>query len=540
AADPARGRARRAGRGGDPEHARPRPAAEPGGRDLTRRERLRARRSGDARARRAGGAAARLRPEQHEQHGRRDRSEHVQGGRALRRRVAPAARGAGVEPPHALRDERHRQFAHADRSAHRQAGKDDRSRGPVQHVLHAERTLRDRRRRAAAAARLPRRAHLRAAQVGVHAVHRPRPHGLLRRRQLRARQLRVLELDGEGRRRARARRGHADARWRRRAPGRQALTRRERLLRRGHARGRAVARRRRPAEGDRLSADRRRRARPLSEPRRQIPLRDEPRGGIDLGAQLPHPEARRDVADSRRRQPGHGRRLRRRSGPVALRALQRRRLRDLDAQRPSPRADPRRPRPARAVRVAPARALLARPHGDTPVTMRLAEARATALVAASAAQAASPALRPSAFVARVDNPWFPLTPGTVYVYRGLEGGSPSREVMTVSRATRLIAGVRATSVQDNVYVGGHLAERTTDWYAQDRAGNVWYLGEDTAELDPEGRVTSREGSWRAGTDGAEAGILMPGHPAVGSGGRQEYLKGEAEDRYRVKALAVHV
>jgi len=172
--------------------------------------------------------------------------------------------------------------------------------------------------------------------------------------------------------------------------------------------------------------------------------------------------------------------------------------------------------------------------------MRLAAVLATALVAASAAQAASPALRPSAFVARVDNPWFPLTPGTVYVYRGLEGGSPSREVMTVSRATRLIAGVRATSVQDNVYVGGHLAERTTDWYAQDRAGNVWYLGEDTAELDPEGRVTSREGSWRAGTDGAEAGILMPGHPAVGSGGRQEYLKGEAEDRYRVKALAVHV
>ena len=159
-----------------------------------------------------------------------------------------------------------------------------------------------------------------------------------------------------------------------------------------------------------------------------------------------------------------------------------------------------------------------------------------ALAVVPGASPASTAFRPGNFVPRVDNPWYPLLPGTVYIYRGAEGGKPSREVMTVTRATRMIAGVRATAVQDNVYVEGRLLERTTDWYAQDRSGNVWYLGEDTAELDASGRVTSREGSWRAGVNGAKAGILMPARPAVGVAARQEYLKGHAEDHFRVKAM----
>jgi hypothetical protein len=149
---------------------------------------------------------------------------------------------------------------------------------------------------------------------------------------------------------------------------------------------------------------------------------------------------------------------------------------------------------------------------------------------------ASSTLRPGDFVAHVDNPWFPLTPGTVYVYRGVKDGQPSRDVVTVTHATRTIEGVRTTSVRDDLYVEGRLAERTTDWYAQDRAGNVWYFGEDTAELDVSGRVTSREGSWLAGAQGARAGIYMPAHPSVGRTGRQEYLKGHAEDHFRVVAL----
>ncbi len=96
------------------------------------------------------------------------------------------------------------------------------------------------------------------------------------------------------------------------------------------------------------------------------------------------------------------------------------------------------------------------------------------------AAGASPALRPVDFVPRVDNPWFPLEPGTVYVYRGVKDGKPSRDVVTVTHATRTIGGVRARSVHDDLYVEGRLAERTTDWYAQDRAGNGWDLGGGTA------------------------------------------------------------
>jgi len=150
----------------------------------------------------------------------------------------------------------------------------------------------------------------------------------------------------------------------------------------------------------------------------------------------------------------------------------------------------------------------------------------------------SPPSRPpdSSFAARVDNPWFPLLPGSRYVYRGVKDGRPSRDVVTVAHRTATIDGVPCVVVDDRLYIRGHLAERTTDWYTQDRQGNVWYFGEDTAELDARGRVTSTEGSWRAGVDGARPGIFMRAHPRVGQGGQQEYLKGQAEDSYRVVAL----
>jgi hypothetical protein len=160
----------------------------------------------------------------------------------------------------------------------------------------------------------------------------------------------------------------------------------------------------------------------------------------------------------------------------------------------------------------------------------LALAVALALAAASAS-GASPK-----FVTRVDNPWFPLRPGTVSVYRGVKDGQASRDVVTVTSRTRAIQGAHATEIADNLYLRGRLAERTTDWYAQDRRGNVWYLGEATAELDRSGRVTSREGSWLSGRDGARAGIYMPAHPSVGGFGRQEHYPGHAEDRFRVLDL----
>ena len=154
--------------------------------------------------------------------------------------------------------------------------------------------------------------------------------------------------------------------------------------------------------------------------------------------------------------------------------------------------------------------------------------------------AASVPFRADRFVRHVDNAWFPLVPGSKYVYRGVKDGKPSRDVVVVTHATRTILGVRATAVRDDLYLAGRLAERTTDWYAQDRTGNVWYLGEATVELDLAGHVTTREGSWVAGANGARPGIYMPAVPAVGASGRQEYLKGHAEDHFRVVALGAHV
>src|SRR5919108_4495390 len=144
---------------------------------------------------------------------------------------------------------------------------------------------------------------------------------------------------------------------------------------------------------------------------------------------------------------------------------------------------------------------------------------------------------PSRFAGGVTNPWFPLRPGTTLVYRGVKDGKPSRDVVHVTGKTRKIAGVVCTAVSDRLYVRGRLAERTTDWYAQDKAGNVWYFGEATAELDVRGKVTSREGSWLAGVDGAQAGLFMPAPPRVGLTARQEFYKGHPEEQLRVLSLS---
>lgn len=152
---------------------------------------------------------------------------------------------------------------------------------------------------------------------------------------------------------------------------------------------------------------------------------------------------------------------------------------------------------------------------------------------ASGAQLPPPA---SDFSARVDNPWLPFTPGTTFVYTGVKDGKPARDVVFVTRETKLIDGVPCVSISDRLYLGGWLAERTTDWYTQDKQGNVWYFGEATAELDRAGRVTSREGSWQSGRDGAEPGIFMPAHPRVGQSFRQEHYKGQAEDHFQVLDL----
>jgi hypothetical protein len=141
---------------------------------------------------------------------------------------------------------------------------------------------------------------------------------------------------------------------------------------------------------------------------------------------------------------------------------------------------------------------------------------------------------------RVTNAWFPLPRGSTYVYDGQKDGKQARDVMTVTRKTKTIAGIRAAVVADRLFLNGSLAERTTDWYAQDRRGTVWYLGEATAELNANGKVTSTEGSFLNGRDGAKGGIFMPAHPVVGQTGQQESFKGQAEDRFRILSLATSI
>jgi hypothetical protein len=140
---------------------------------------------------------------------------------------------------------------------------------------------------------------------------------------------------------------------------------------------------------------------------------------------------------------------------------------------------------------------------------------------------------PSTFVANVENPWFPLKPGTKLTYTGGKDGEKAVDVVEVSGETKVVAGVTCVVVRDRLSLAGTLEERTEDWFAQDRDGNVWYFGEATAELDEAGNVVSTEGSWTAGVDGAAPGIVMPASPQVGQSFQQEFYAGHAEDRFVV-------
>jgi hypothetical protein len=143
---------------------------------------------------------------------------------------------------------------------------------------------------------------------------------------------------------------------------------------------------------------------------------------------------------------------------------------------------------------------------------------------------------PEDFVAVIDNPYMPFMPGTRTVFEGVSDGERERNVVSVTDRTKVILGVTTTVVHDQVFsANGDLAEDTFDWYAQDRFGNVWYFGEDTAEY-ANGKVSSTKGSWEAGVGGAQPGVVMLAQPTVGESYHQEFLRGEAEDVGTVVAI----
>jgi hypothetical protein len=146
-------------------------------------------------------------------------------------------------------------------------------------------------------------------------------------------------------------------------------------------------------------------------------------------------------------------------------------------------------------------------------------------------------LNPADFTTEIDNPYWPMAPGSRWVYRETDSeGTVQRVEVTVTNKTKQIAnGVEARVVHDVVTEDGEPVEVTDDWYAQDSDGNIWYLGEDTAEYE-KGKVVSRAGSFEAGADGAQPGIILPADPEVGTTYRQEYYAGEAEDEGEIFSL----
>jgi hypothetical protein len=146
-------------------------------------------------------------------------------------------------------------------------------------------------------------------------------------------------------------------------------------------------------------------------------------------------------------------------------------------------------------------------------------------------------LDPADFTTQIDNPYWPMSPGSRWVYRETDAeGAVRQVVVTVTDQTKTIAnGIEARVVHDVVSEDGEPVEVTDDWYAQDADGNIWYLGEATAEY-ANGKVKTREGSFEAGVDGAQPGIAVPANPEVGLSYRQEYYAGQAEDKGKVLSL----
>jgi hypothetical protein len=144
----------------------------------------------------------------------------------------------------------------------------------------------------------------------------------------------------------------------------------------------------------------------------------------------------------------------------------------------------------------------------------------------------SPVIKASNFVAVVDNPYFPLKPGTAFHFRGTRDGTAQTDDAVVTNKAKTVLGVKCTVVEDTVSEHGKPVERTFDWYAQDKRGNVWYMGEDSFER-KNGRFVRADDSWEAGVAKAKPGIIMPGHPRPGMVYRQEFFPPGALDQAKV-------
>src|SRR5918994_48863 len=143
-------------------------------------------------------------------------------------------------------------------------------------------------------------------------------------------------------------------------------------------------------------------------------------------------------------------------------------------------------------------------------------------------------LEPVDFSINIDNPYWPMSPGTKWVYSETDTkGTKEKVVVEVTAKTKMIAnGIEARVIRDTVTENGAPVEITDDWYSQDKAGNIWYLGEYVTNYE-NGKVVGHGGSFEAGVDGAQPGIAMPANPDPGLSYRQEYYKSESENKASV-------
>jgi hypothetical protein len=152
----------------------------------------------------------------------------------------------------------------------------------------------------------------------------------------------------------------------------------------------------------------------------------------------------------------------------------------------------------------------------------------------------APKIDAANFAAKIDNRYLPYKPGTGFHFEGVRGTTRQTDDQVVLRRTKRILGVTCTVVRDTVSEHGRAVERTDDWYAQDKQGNVWYMGEDSFERH-KGRFVKASDSWRSGVNGAQPGIIMPAHPRPGDAYRQEYYPpGNALDEARVVSLTARL
>src|SRR2546427_4581580 len=139
-----------------------------------------------------------------------------------------------------------------------------------------------------------------------------------------------------------------------------------------------------------------------------------------------------------------------------------------------------------------------------------------------------PVLDPADFVAVIDNPYFPLPVGRTLVYEGIKNGQTQVDTVTITDQTKVIEGITARAVSDVSTHDGALLEKTVDWYAQDKQGNVWYLGEDTTAYLTNGK-TDTSGSFVAGVNRGPPGVILEANPQIPRAFQQGFARGNGGD-----------